>query len=556
MEFSSLNEAQERELFRRVADGRVGPEEFAALQSRLLADEGFRNRYVLHMGLEASLYEEMHIQSAISIPTRRRNRLRRLVLLIASVAACLLIGAAIGAGLQSSGRLAAAPDVAPSLLKESENEPAAPAPTQNSLAALPADRRGETLAIVTYSSQSENGAQGPSVFSPGQRLSSGTIHLSEGELQLEFVNGAQVLFAGPAVFDINSSKEIKLHSGRAATRVPKTAKGFVVKAPDAAVVDLGTEFTLTVNDEGRSDVGVTEGEVEVSLLGHDGSTIRSERVSERQFVQVATREGTLDSIAKIEVPQLKISRRPPPPLPISQAYVDAVKSSAPFAYWRFEELIDGKVPNEMGSRFPAVLHDHPTHPGITVEGGISTYSTIDVPRYFSIDEGLEKWNESSFTLELWTCPDRLHFGTMVNVLTHDWSRNHLNAIEIAIDTPLIHPPGALRFLHRHPPGRLPSQGINLFDRETCSPGQWSHIVTVKTPDYLSLSVNGQEIRRIDGPIGCDEDLYQLCIGEIDNLRTARQFEGSMDEIAIYKRALSPEEILHHYELVKGKLASR
>ena len=39
-------------------------------------------------------------------------------------------------------------------------------------------------------------------------------------------------------------------------------------------------------------------------------------------------------------------------LEISPAYVAAVKSSKPFAYWRFESDAGNIVPNEMGDRYP------------------------------------------------------------------------------------------------------------------------------------------------------------------------------------------------------------
>lgn len=57
--------------------------------------------------------------------------------------------------------------------------------------------------------------------------------------------------------------EAKCMHGRLQVRVSPHARGFKLLAPDAKLVDLGTEFGVVVDQNGRSEVHVFEGEVDV-----------------------------------------------------------------------------------------------------------------------------------------------------------------------------------------------------------------------------------------------------------------------------------------------------
>ena len=66
-------------------------------------------------------------------------------------------------------------------------------------------------------------------------------------------------------------------------------------------------------------------------------------------------------------------------------------------------------------------------------------------------------------------------------------------------------------------------------------------------DDIKLYFNGRLDRRLPGTMGSDDGDYQLLVGE---LRFGeRQFEGSLDEIAVYLRELTPTEIQSHYILL-------
>jgi len=94
---------------------------------------------------------------------------------------------------------------------------------------------------------------------PGQRL-----ELGKGLAKIVFSDGATVLLDGPATFDATSAAEGYLRKGRLVAKVPKGSEGFTVETPSATVVDLGTEFGVSVEPEkGTSEVEVFQGRVEL-----------------------------------------------------------------------------------------------------------------------------------------------------------------------------------------------------------------------------------------------------------------------------------------------------
>lgn len=90
----------------------------------------------------------------------------------------------------------------------------------------------------------------------------GSYTLESGLLHLRFRNGVMVYLEAPVQFDAVSQKRIVLHQGRLSANVPREAIGFTVETPEAEVVDFGTEFSVDVAN-GQSEVHVFDGLVRV-----------------------------------------------------------------------------------------------------------------------------------------------------------------------------------------------------------------------------------------------------------------------------------------------------
>ena len=106
-------------------------------------------------------------------------------------------------------------------------------------------------------------------YREGDVLRAGLLKFDEGAAEIDFFCGATLVVEGPAVMELESDWSVRMIAGRLRANVPPAARGFVVKAADSEIVDLGTEFALDVGPE-NVHVEVIDGEVEVRGGDHDG----------------------------------------------------------------------------------------------------------------------------------------------------------------------------------------------------------------------------------------------------------------------------------------------
>jgi ferric-dicitrate binding protein FerR (iron transport regulator) len=154
---------------------------------------------------------------------------------------------------------------------------------------------------------------------PGRDMRAGKdLDLARGLAEIEFDGGARVILQGPAGLRLLSGRSARLLRGTLTARVPARARGFTVLTPHNRVVDLGTEFGLSVDDEGAAMVRVFTGEVVAYPLAPDraagaGVTIRqdqSARLDGRSVDPEAPRPvgGPVRYIRAIEPPPIITAR--------------------------------------------------------------------------------------------------------------------------------------------------------------------------------------------------------------------------------------------------------
>ncbi|MEM1441801.1 MAG: FecR family protein, partial [Verrucomicrobiota bacterium] len=131
--------------------------------------------------------------------------------------------------------------------------------------------------------------------------------LTRGTVDLLFADGARVSVSGPARFDLRSARHIHLESGKLVASIPDEALGFIVTSPQSEVVDLGTEFGLSVDEAGLTDVHVMDGLVEVLPAERESSgqplgvmisqgearRFRSEKSTDSVSIPVSSRAGLI-----------------------------------------------------------------------------------------------------------------------------------------------------------------------------------------------------------------------------------------------------------------------
>jgi len=102
--------------------------------------------------------------------------------------------------------------------------------------------------------------------------------------------------------------------------------------------------------------------------------------------------------------------------------------------------------------------------------------------------------------------------------------------------------GTLRYLHRYPLGT--GGGTNIYTTTTYDDGAWYHAAMVKSVDTIALYINGE---LLDTATDTSEfnpgDMFGVALGCLDDERgLARMFPGAMDDVRIYNRPMSQEEI--------------
>jgi hypothetical protein len=126
---------------------------------------------------------------------------------------------------------------------------------------------------------------------PGASLAAGKYQLTSGSVDLLFSDGAKVSVGGPAAFELKSTRHLHLESGQLVANISDEALGFTVTSPRSEVIDLGTEFGLSVDETGRTDVHVLDGLVEV-LPAQPGDAAGGVTIAEGQARRFDGTPGT------------------------------------------------------------------------------------------------------------------------------------------------------------------------------------------------------------------------------------------------------------------------
>ncbi|WP_166831915.1 carbohydrate-binding protein [Thalassoroseus pseudoceratinae] len=97
----------------------------------------------------------------------------------------------------------------------------------------------------------------------GDDLHVGRYLLEEGVAKLLFPWGTEVALEAPAEFEFCEDGSKFLRNGQLVAKVSAEDSGFTIDTPAIRLIDLGTEFGLSTNSQGESEVHVFKGSVEV-----------------------------------------------------------------------------------------------------------------------------------------------------------------------------------------------------------------------------------------------------------------------------------------------------
>lgn len=146
----------------------------------------------------------------------------------------------------------------------------------------------------------EDGAGGLTRYTVGRSLQAGDrLTLVSGFATLTTNHGALAELEGPCtVALVDHDNALRLHSGRLIGRVDsERAKGFIVRTPQMDVIDLGTEFGVVVDRDGRMLAEVFEGSVRVQAAAGAPQTFAPTVMSAGQSLAVDTNSQRIEPSA-------------------------------------------------------------------------------------------------------------------------------------------------------------------------------------------------------------------------------------------------------------------
>jgi len=422
------------------------------------------------------------------------------------------------------------------------------------------------------------------------RLRSDTpLTLVDGFAEIEFLDGARVVVQAPAVFELTNRNAMRLTSGKLVATVPESASGFVVVTANTRIVDIGTEFGLSSLHDGKCEAHVYRGEITVapteSALG-----IAAESVFAGQAVAIddsgLTHATEADELAFVRSEEYNaIHDSPTSAAARWLAYTyELRRDPALLAFYPFDEdtLVNGAAANIADrtlGRFDATLGDGRAMtvpaPGDDRFGQDGQALTFDRRRgqALYVDDWPEVRDLDALTISCWFRLANNH-GTWALLVTH-WHDEFVHTDRFAYHL-------GLRDARTMPGPRGRTMGINAhishdgstsagpgwdIKDEPSRGGQttpqdgWVHVVLTVECDGgpIRLFKNGVEID-IDGarygPAHLPRIRHPLVIGGKATLHGADLsqldpvtgfFHGEIDDVAIFRRALSIEEVQAMYD---------
>jgi hypothetical protein len=100
--------------------------------------------------------------------------------------------------------------------------------------------------------------------------------------------------------------------------------------------------------------------------------------------------------------------------------------------------------------------------------------------------------------------------------------------------------GTLRNLHRFP--FASGGGSNIYTEATYDDGAWHHVAALKTATEMLLYVDGMQVGSEPDDSQFEGSLGEIWLGTLDQ-RMIRMLAGAIDDVRIYNRVLSEQEIL-------------
>jgi hypothetical protein len=500
-------------LIDRHLDGEMSTAEREELAARLLNSAADRTLFWARAETHIVLHEGLQRQSVEAPAPAERNGWRRSAWWVAA-AACLVFGAMV-----IWQHWAASP------------------------ATIVTARPEVAVVQQTAGARWRNGEE----TQAGDRLQTGTLRLEAGLVRLRFFSGASVVLQGPAELDIKSPTVALVKRGRVTATVPPVAEGFTLLTEGWRLVDRGTVFGVNVPDNGKAELHVLSGKVDVQ-----GATV-ARSLTTGQAARLG-RDGAL----------VELTAAP-------ESFPTERDVFARAATQQSERLIGWRESSQRAAQDPSLLLYYDFEKADHDQGLIHNLAPAAVKGGDGVLVGGE-WAEGR-----WPGKNAVEFrrvGDLIRTLPQAQLQVATFVAWVRFDAPLdqrqtllLSPkvgPGQVYWLV-WPEHRLDQAAALTFVKTEQSGrdrhalvhgalgatvvGRWLQLVVVAdaTGGKIRHFINGLCISEQNFGDALPLDLNELVIGNWGYTREPSSFIGRMDELAIYRRALGSAELARLYE---------
>ena len=535
--FSQLS-SEEQEWLDTYLEGEMSPEEFEALHDRMMASAEFRTVMRRYLSVDHSLEVLQGESPAESI------REEKTILKFPSMIP-LAIAASVAFFFGTFVMSWKTDDIPGPVAKDEPKEEESPS--------------AEGFAVVSGLFDVEWAGDSPTRVE-GDTLGSEVIRLVSGTAEIKFFSGANMTVEGPAEILLKSAWEAECRDGLVRMQVPPAARGFKLQAPTTEIIDLGTEFGLSVRN-GKGQVEVFDGEISIRHQGEEEQLLEKGAafLLPDDGSSVATQKGGIVYPDASKFKEMAEEKRRNSREAWQSKRAELLKDDRLLAYYSFENTgSESLVPNLTVPRNP------------DTDGAIILAEPV-TGRWAGMRSALEfRRPGSRVRVNLPGEFPAFTFMTWVRIDSLDRQYNALfmgDGYEDGEPHWQIREDGKLMLSVMIDDQRtLPNYPESRFHRVYFSPsiwdlsmsGQWLHIASVYDPGQRAVShfVNGEKVSSEEIT---DEFLVKslrIGNGEIGNWGepfredpnwAIRNLNGRMDEIAIFQAALSDEEIVKIFE---------
>jgi len=292
-----------------------------------------------------------------------------------------------------------------------------------------------------------------------------------------------------------------------------------------------------------------------------------EKLTRRRMLAIAAANGIASLAGRVAYSAPSKSK------PSSEAYRLVILAAKPVGYWRLGESSGAAAADETGNQHDGKYVGRPKlgEPG-AISGDSNSSITLDGKSYVEIPDDpafSQPTSGAGLTVEVWMRPDKLDFTGPTSVKYIHWlgkgeEGRHEWGFRFYTRGDAERPNRISAYLW-NPNGRL---GAGAYFQDKLAVGKWIHVVACYEPGNATVGLRRPGVRIYkDGVLRQGPPSKGTLYNNPPNwsiiprhgtapvrLGTRDRngfFVGGLDEVAIYPRVLSPEEIRLHYEVGAG-----